>query len=165
MLTINKLKYKKGNYMNINLNNLEETREFGEKLAKLLKAGDVICLNGDLGAGKTTLSKSIGQSLGVKEYITSPTFTLINEYEGRIPLYHFDVYRLNSYEELEDLGAEEYFYGNGVCLIEWAENIIDDLPQERLEVWITRGDLDSQRKVILKPFGHRYKTLVEELNI
>lgn len=149
--------------MKIYLNSIEDTIEFGEKLGKLLKSGDIICLNGDLGAGKTTLSKSIGQGLGVKEYITSPTFTLINEYEGRIPLYHFDVYRLNNYEELEELGAEDYFYGNGVCLIEWAQKIYDDLPENRFEIWISRGEFDDDRYIELKAFGDRYKTLTEEL--
>lgn len=146
------------------LNNIEDTIKFGEKLGKLLKAGDIICLNGDLGAGKTTLSKSIGQGLDIEEYITSPTFTLINEYQGRLPLYHFDVYRLNSYEELEDLGVEDYFYGNGVCLIEWAEKIAEDLPEERLEIWISRGDFDDERNIEVKAFGSRYKTLIEELS-
>lgn len=150
--------------MKININSLQDTIKFGEKLGKLLKESDVICLNGDLGAGKTTLSKSIGKGLGVLEYITSPTFALINEYQGRLPLYHFDVYRLNTYEELEDLGVEDYFYGKGVSLIEWAEKIYKVLPDERLEIWILRGDLDNERIIELKVFGDRYKTLIEELS-
>jgi tRNA threonylcarbamoyladenosine biosynthesis protein TsaE len=148
--------------MKINLNSIEDTIKFGEKLGSLLKMGDIICLNGDLGAGKTTLSKSIGAGLGVKEYITSPTFTLINEYEGRLPLYHFDVYRLNSYEELEDLGVEDYFYGDGVCLVEWAEKISEDLPELRLEIYLARGDSDDKRVLKMKAFGNRYKTLTKE---
>ena len=107
--------------MEIRLNNFEETEEFGIKLGKSLKSGDIVCLNGDLGAGKTTLTKSIGLGLDVKEYITSPTFTLINQYRGRLPVYHFDVYRLENVDELYDLGFDEYFYGNGVCIVEWAE--------------------------------------------
>lgn len=149
--------------MKINLKSINDTNEFGEKLAILLKAGDIICLNGDLGVGKTTLSKSIGQGLGVIEYITSPTFTLINEYEGRLPLYHFDVYRLNSYEELEDLGLEEYFYANGVCLIEWADKIGPDLPENRLELWISKRGSEYEREIELKAYGERYKSLIEEL--
>ena len=149
--------------MKINLNSVQDTIKFGEKLGKLLIAGDIIFLNGDLGAGKTTLSKSIGEGLGVQEYITSPTFTLINEYEGRLPLYHFDLYRLDSYEELEELGVEDYFYGNGVCLIEWAEKFSEDLPENRLEVWINRGKTDDERYIKLKSFGERYKKLIEEL--
>ena len=149
--------------MKINLNSVQDTIKFGEKLGKLLIAGDIIFLNGDLGAGKTTLSKSIGEGLGVQEYITSPTFTLINEYEGRLPLYHFDLYRLDSYEELEELGVEDYFYGNGVCLIEWAEKFSEDLPENRLEVWINRGKTDDERYIKLKAFGDRYKKFIEEL--
>ena len=149
--------------MKINLNSVQDTIKFGEKLGKLLISGDIIFLNGDLGAGKTTLSKSIGEGLGVQEYITSPTFTLINEYEGRLPLYHFDLYRLDSYEELEELGVEDYFYGNGVCLIEWAEKFSEDLPENRLEVWINRGKTDDERYIKLKAFGYRYKKLIEEL--
>ncbi len=149
--------------MKVSLNNVQDTNKFGEKLSKLLIAGDIIFLNGELGAGKTTLSKSIGEGLGVKEYITSPTFTLINEYEGRLPLYHLDVYRLNSYEELEELGVEDYFYGNGVCLIEWAEKFSEDLPEYRLEVWISKGKTDDERYIKLRAFGDRYKKLIEEL--
>lgn len=149
--------------MKINLNSVQDTIKFGEKFGKLLISGDIIFLNGDLGAGKTTLSKSIGEGLGVQEYITSPTFTLINEYEGRLPLYHFDLYRLDSYEELEELGVEDYFYGNGVCLIEWAEKFSEDLPENRLEVWINRGKTDDERYIKLKAFGDRYKKLIEEL--
>ena len=149
--------------MKINLNSVQDTIKFGEKFGKLLISGDIIFLNGDLGAGKTTLSKSIGEGLGVQEYITSPTFTLINEYEGRLPLYHFDLYRLDSYEELEELGVEDYFYGNGVCLIEWAEKFSEDLPENRLEVWINRGKTDDERYIKLKEFGDRYKKLIEEL--
>ncbi len=107
--------------MKIKLSNLEETEKFGIMLGKLLNSGDILCLNGDLGAGKTTMTKSIGLGLGVEEYITSPTFALINQYRGRVPVYHFDVYRLENVEELYDLGFDEYFYGNGVCIIEWAE--------------------------------------------
>jgi tRNA threonylcarbamoyladenosine biosynthesis protein TsaE len=123
----------------------------------------VICLNGDLGAGKTTLSKSVGLGLEVEDYITSPTFTIINEYEGRLPLYHFDVYRLNDGEELYDLGVDDYFYGEGVCLIEWAENIRDYLPEDRLELWIYRSDNPDDRVVQLKAFGDRSEFLAKEL--
>jgi len=151
--------------MNIILNSLDETKEFGKRLGGYLKEGDIVCLNGDLGAGKTTLSKAIGEGLGVDDYITSPTFTLINEYEGRIPLYHFDIYRLNSYEDLEDLGVEDYFYGSGACLIEWAEKIEEDLPSQRLELYILRGDHEEQRKILIKAFGPRYEELIKELNI
>jgi len=149
--------------MIITINRLEDTIEFGEKLGTLLEAGDVICLNGDLGAGKTTLSKAIGKGLLVLDYITSPTFTLINEYDGRLKLYHFDVYRLNNEEELFDLGVDDYFFGKGVSLIEWAENIQDFLPKERLELWIDRTDGEDKRIIHAKAYGSRYDKLLEEL--
>ncbi|MCR3956287.1 MAG: tRNA (adenosine(37)-N6)-threonylcarbamoyltransferase complex ATPase subunit type 1 TsaE [Gudongella sp.] len=149
--------------MRIELKGIEETDRFGKRLGELVQPGDVICLNGDLGAGKTTLSKSVGKGLGVDEYITSPTFTIINEYEGRIPLYHFDVYRLNHGEDLYDLGVEDYFYGDGVCLIEWAQNIQDYLPDDRLELWIYRTDNPNDRIVELKSFGDRSEFLAKEL--
>lgn len=141
-----------------------ETRALGEKLAPLLKPGDVICLNGDLGAGKTAFSQGVARGLGVTDPVTSPTFTLINEYQGRLPLYHFDVYRLGGPEEMEDLGYEEYFYGRGVCLIEWAQLVEDVLPEDRLDITLTRGaDLADTRVVELVPAGERYRQLVEEL--
>lgn len=149
--------------MIIRVDGIDETNKFGEKLGSLLQKGDIICLNGDLGAGKTTLSKAIGKGLLVEDYITSPTFTLINEYKGRLPLYHFDVYRLENGEELFDLGMEDYFYGDGVCLIEWAENIQDELPRDRLELWIFRGEADNKRVIEIKAFGNRYDSLVGEL--
>lgn len=149
--------------MKIELKGIEDTDRFGRRLGQLAQPGDVICLNGDLGAGKTTLSKSVGLGLEVEDYITSPTFTIINEYEGRLPLYHFDVYRLNDGEELYDLGVDDYFYGEGVCLIEWAENIRDYLPEDRLEIWIYRSDNPDDRVVQLKAFGDRSEFLAKEL--
>lgn len=141
-----------------------ETREVGEKIAQLLKPGDVICLNGDLGAGKTALTQGVARGLGVKEPVTSPTFTLINEYQGRLPLYHFDVYRLGGPEEMADLGYEEYFYGQGVCLIEWAQLVEDVLPEERLDITITRTEDElDMRLMAFTPLGERYRQLVEEL--
>lgn len=150
--------------MIIRINGIDETEKFGKSIGALLEAGDVICLNGDLGAGKTTISKAIGVGLEVEDYITSPTFTIINEYKGRLPLYHFDVYRLESGEELFDLGVDDYFYGKGVCLVEWAENIQESLPKERLEIWIFRTEEDKKRILEIKAFGNRYIKLLEELN-
>ena len=149
--------------LKIELNGLEETKRFGIKIGKLLKPGDILCLNGDLGAGKTTLTKSIGLGLGVDDYITSPTFSLINEYEGRVPLYHFDVYRLENVEDLYDLGFDEYFYGHGVSIIEWADKIEALLPKERIVLDIEKcTDIDS-RIVSLKGWGNRYLEVVKEL--
>ena len=113
----------------------EDTKRFGQLLAKNLKPGDVVALIGDLGTGKTALTKAVATGLGVTEMITSPTFTIINEYEGRLPLYHFDVYRISCEEEMEDTGYEDYFYGEGVCLVEWAELVKDLIPADA--IWIT----------------------------
>ena len=97
----------------------EETKQFGFELGKNAKSGDIYCLDGDLGVGKTIFTQGFAKGLGVEdEYITSPTFTIINEYEGRLKLYHFDVYRIGSLEEMDDTGYEDYFFGDGVCLVE-----------------------------------------------
>lgn len=151
--------------MEIKLNNLEETEKFGIKLGKLLKRGDILCLNGDLGAGKTTLTKSIGLGLGVDEYITSPTFALINQYSGRIPVYHFDVYRLENAHELYDLGFDDYFYGNGVCIIEWADKIERMIPKERTVIDIEKGNNVDGRILKISGNGDRFYELAKELNI
>jgi len=150
-------------FLKVVLSNLEETEEFGIKLGKILKKGDIVCLIGDLGAGKTTLTKSIGLGLGVKEYITSPTFTLINQYKGRIPVYHFDVYRLENADELYDLGFDEYFYGDGVCIIEWADKIEKLLPKERIVLDIKMGKDINERVIDITAYGDRYKDLIKEL--
>ncbi|MCL6638486.1 MAG: tRNA (adenosine(37)-N6)-threonylcarbamoyltransferase complex ATPase subunit type 1 TsaE [Firmicutes bacterium] len=142
----------------------EETARLGEALAPFLEPGDLVCLNGDLGAGKTAFARGVARGLGVKGHVTSPTFTLINEYQGRLPLYHMDVYRLEDAGEMEDLGYEEYFYGDGVTLIEWAEKVTDVLPEERLEIYLGGGAGGSDfREIALVPFGERYRRLVEEL--
>lgn len=148
--------------MIIEINNLEELEKLGIKLGSLLEKKDVICLNGDLGAGKTTFTQAIGKGLGVIEYITSPTFTIINEYEGRLSLYHFDIYRLCDEEELDLLGAQDYFYSEGVCVIEWANNAENILPKERLDIWIKIVD-ENRRQFKFIPHGDRYVKLVEEL--
>lgn len=148
--------------MEIILNGINETEEFGIRLGRLLEAGDILCLNGDLGAGKTTLTKSIGIGLGVEEYITSPTFALINQYSGRMPVYHFDVYRLENAEELYDLGFDEYFYGNGVCIIEWADKIDRMIPKERITLDIEKGIGEDCRIIKLTGYGDSYDNLVKE---
>ncbi len=132
--------------MKIVIKNEEDTREFGIELAKKLKPGDVIALIGDLGTGKTTLTKSIAEGLGISEMITSPTFTIVQEYtEGRIPLYHFDVYRINELEEMYELGYEEYFFGQGVCVVEWADQIIALLPEDSIMIRIAYGVCEGER--------------------
>lgn len=113
-----------------------ETIAFGQKIGAVLKPNDVIALIGDLGAGKTTLIQGIAEGAGVTDYVTSPTFIIINEYEGRFPFYHVDLYRLGEKLEITDLGIEEYFSRGGVCLIEWAEKLDDLLPpdSEKIEL-------------------------------
>lgn len=152
------------NKLEIKLTNLEETESFGIRLGELLKSGDILCLNGDLGAGKTTMTKSIGLGLGVNEYITSPTFALINQYRGRIPVYHFDVYRLENVDELYDLGFDEYFYGDGVCIIEWAERIERMIPKERIVINIKKGNTENERILHIEGLGKRYEDIIKELN-
>ncbi|MGO1370071.1 tRNA (adenosine(37)-N6)-threonylcarbamoyltransferase complex ATPase subunit type 1 TsaE [Senegalia sp. (in: firmicutes)] len=139
-----------------------ETEKLGEKIGKLLNSGDVICLDGDLGAGKTTLTKSIARGLEVEEYVTSPTFTIVNEYDGRLHVNHFDVYRIADIDEMYDIGYEEYIYSESVSIIEWASNIGEILPDQRIEIYIETIDANS-RKFNIKLIGERYKYLEEEL--
>lgn len=142
----------------------EETFGVGERLAPFLRAGDMLCLNGDLGAGKTRFVQGIARGLGVNDTVTSPTFTLINVYQGRLPLCHMDVYRLNDLLEMEDLGYEEYFYGEGVVVVEWADKVRELLPEERLDIYINRlPEGENLREIIMEPTGERYRCLVEEL--
>ena len=110
----------------------EQTIEFGKKIGSKLKKGDILAMQGTLAAGKTTITKGIALALGVEDTITSPTFCLISEYEGKIPLYHMDVYRLNGTDDFINLGAEELIYGNGVSIIEWSEKIMDSLPKKTI---------------------------------
>ncbi|MBR1737138.1 MAG: tRNA (adenosine(37)-N6)-threonylcarbamoyltransferase complex ATPase subunit type 1 TsaE [Firmicutes bacterium] len=113
----------------------EETEKIGFDTGKNAKKGDIYCLSGDLGVGKTVFTKGFAKGLGIEEHITSPTFTIVNEYEnGGNKFYHFDVYRINDIEEMYDIGYEEYFYGEGICLIEWAEMIEELIPENA--VWI-----------------------------
>lgn len=142
-----------------------ETMKLGKTLSILLQPGDVITLNGDLGAGKTCLATGVARGLDISERVTSPTFTLINEYnDGRLTLYHLDVYRLGTPEELEDLGYEEYFYDSGVTMIEWAQRVEDYLPVARLDINIEKNPNDEDaREIKLIPHGKRYKDLVGEL--
>lgn len=117
----------------------QQTMKIAYDLAKKAKIQDVYCLTGDLGAGKTAFTKGFAEGLDIKEHITSPTFTIVNEYKDTlIPFYHFDVYRLSSPEEIFDLGFEDYFYGDGICLIEWADIIKEFLPDNAVWISITK---------------------------
>lgn len=110
----------------------EETIELGRKIGSLLKKGDIIAMQGTLAAGKTTITKGIAEALGVKDNITSPTFCLISEYEGKMPLYHMDVYRLDGAEDFAGLGTEDMLYGEGVSIIEWSEKVMSELPKKTI---------------------------------
>lgn len=143
-------------------NNTKETEKFGLALGSKLKGSDVICLNGDLGAGKTTLTKSIGKGMGIDDYITSPTFNIINEYYSDLNLYHFDTYRLENVDDVEYLGFDEYFYSDGVCIIEWADRIKEFLPDQYLELNIKKID-DDKREIELVAFGDRPAEILEEI--
>ncbi len=119
-------------------NSRQETIKLGERLAKRLKAGQLVALIGELGSGKTTFVKGIAKGLGVKDYryVNSPSFVIIKEYQGSTPLYHFDVFRLDSADDLASVGYEEYFYGDGICVVEWADKIKKLLPKKYLEIKI-----------------------------
>ncbi|HZH61462.1 MAG TPA: tRNA (adenosine(37)-N6)-threonylcarbamoyltransferase complex ATPase subunit type 1 TsaE, partial [Metabacillus sp.] len=129
----------------------EDTTTIAINLSKKLKKRDVITLEGDLGAGKTTFTKGLAKGLGISRNVNSPTFTIIKEYkDGRLPLYHMDVYRVENADE--DLGFDEYFHGNGITVVEWAHLIEDQLPDERLDIKILYVN-DTTRKIIMTPKG------------
>jgi len=143
----------------------EQTRRVGARLGELLQSGDLVCLEGELGTGKTCLTQGIGRGLGIKEPIVSPSFTLINEYHPPSPspaFYHIDLYRLvDPVAEARALGLEEYLFGDGICVIEWAERIKELLPPERL--WITLRHIDrTKRGILIKASGKRYLALLRE---
>ncbi len=128
------------------IKNEEDTRRLGKKLADDAKPGSVICLVGDLGTGKTTLTKAIAEGLGISEEVTSPTFNIVNIYRsGRLPLYHFDVYRLSGYEEFLATGSDDYFDGDGLCVIEWADLIEEAIPDGAMVIDIAYGETPDER--------------------
>lgn len=129
-------------------NGEEETESLGKRLGQIIKPGTVIAYTGDLGAGKTAFTRGLAEGLGVTQRVTSPTFTIVNEYEGgRMPLFHFDMYRLGSSDELFDIGWEDYLARGGVCAVEWSENVDDALDEDTIRVDIRRGENDSQRLI------------------
>ena len=133
----------------------KETRALGEELGRQAVPGSLYTLTGDLGTGKTVFTQGFARGLGITEHVNSPTFTIVQEYDGgRLPFYHFDVYRIGDLEEMDEIGYEDYFYGDGVCLIEWAELIGELLPEQRIAVRIEK-DLE-------KGFDYR-KITVEEI--
>lgn len=144
--------------MKIVAKTVKDTVNTGFMLGKILRIGDVVCLTGDLGTGKTALTGGIAKAIGIDGYITSPTFTIINEYEGKIPLYHFDVYRIAESEEMFEIGFEEYISGNGIVVIEWAELIQEILPQEYIYINIKKDYKagENLRIINIEFFGQRY---------
>lgn len=135
-------------------NSAEETIELGEKIGSLLQKGDIIALQGTLAAGKTTITKGIARALGVKDEITSPTFCLISEYEGKLPLYHMDVYRLEGGDDFINLGVEDLIYGNGVSLIEWSEKIMSELPKKTIILRLEAKEGTTERTITLENWNH-----------
>ena len=131
----------------------QETYQAGRQLGLFAKPGEIYCLNGDLGVGKTVFTKGFAEGIGIQEPVNSPTFTIIQQYEeGRLPLYHFDVYRISDIDEMEEIGYEDYFFGDGVCLIEWANLIEEIIPD--YAVWITiEKDLE---------YGFEYRRITVE---
>ena len=133
----------------------KDTYELGEKIGQMAKPGMVISLTGDLGVGKTVFTQGLAKGLGIEEPVNSPTFTIVQVYEeGRLPLYHYDVYRIGDIEEMDEIGYEDYFYGEGVCLIEWADLIREILPEQMCRVTIEK-DLEKgfdYRKITLEGF-------------
>lgn len=145
------------------LKSVEETIELGKKIGSLVRSGDIICIDGDLGSGKTHLTKGLANGLDIKEYITSPTFTIVNEYEGRLKLYHFDVYRVNDPDEIENIGFDEYIFGDGVSIIEWANLIEELIPDEHVQINISKAPEkgENYRIINIQYFGDRYQYLKE----
>jgi tRNA threonylcarbamoyladenosine biosynthesis protein TsaE len=142
----------------------EQTQRLGFCLGKLAQASDVFLLTGNLGSGKTCLTQGIAWGLDVKEYAFSPSFVIVREYHGRLPLYHIDFYRLDRVEEIVDLGLDEYLYGKGVCVVEWAEKGIAVLPKEHFLINLSYVS-DIERTISLKPKGHRYTQLLKDINL
>ena len=148
--------------MMIKVHSEREMEELGERVGRLLRPGDVVVLTGELGSGKTVFCRGLGRGLGVEATITSPSFTLINEYQGRIPFYHLDVYRLDGPADLEELGYEEYFFGDGATAVEWGDKVRVLLPEEYLEVRLeVLGE--GLRSLEFIPHGPRFAQVVEEV--
>jgi len=139
-----------------------QTRQIGQMIGDLSRSGDIILLNGPLGAGKTCLAQGIAESLGVQEATASPSYVLMREFSGRIPLYHMDLYRLE-FNEISDLGLDDYFYGQGLCVIEWAEKGRAIMPEQHLQLTLFYSS-DTTRLVKITPFGERYTLMAKHIS-
>ena len=147
----------------LTLTNRDATIALGKKIGQQLVAGDVLVLDGDLGAGKTTFTKGLAAGLEIPDIIKSPTFTIIHEYQdGRLPLYHMDAYRLEN-GGAEELGLEEYFDGDGVSVVEWAEFVEDELPADFLAIHFKRTDDDNTRILEFEPYGQHFDQIVKSM--
>jgi len=142
--------------------NAEETQQLGRHVGELARPGDVLLLTGELGAGKTCLTQGIAWGIGIEEYALSPTFVIMRQMRGRLALYHMDLYRLDLIEETQDLGLDDYFYGDGVCVVEWADKAMSLMPSEHLLIEIEYLS-DAERQFRLKPSGRRHEELVAGL--
>jgi tRNA threonylcarbamoyladenosine biosynthesis protein TsaE len=150
--------------LKLNSQSPEQTQLLGSYLGELAQKADVFLLVGELGTGKTCLVQGIAHGLAIKEYAFSPTFVILREYHGRLPLYHIDFYRLDHVEEIADLGLEEYFYGDGVCVVEWAEKGLQVVPRDNLLITLHYiPAYHTGRSICLKPQGKRYYELMEQL--
>lgn len=142
----------------------QDTIQFGVRLARHLQAGDIVVLSGDLGSGKTKLTQGILTYFGLENEISSPTFTIVNEYTAKdTNIYHFDVYRLSSPDEFYAIGGEQYFE-NGICIVEWGELIQDILPKEYIQISFSRNlEEETARTLCIHPFGEKYDTMIKEI--
>jgi tRNA threonylcarbamoyladenosine biosynthesis protein TsaE len=150
--------------MEFEVYSVDETTQLGIKLGRLLKTGDIVCLTGDLGTGKTHITKGIAKGLGITDNITSPTFTIVNEYEGtKLKLNHFDVYRVSDPDEIYAIGFDDYIFSDAVSIIEWANYIEEILPEDLLHIKIEKDLSKSEdyRKITLTPYGDRYDYIKE----
>lgn len=145
------------------IDNVDETINLGVEIGKRAQSGDIICLIGDLGTGKTHITKGIATGLGIQDHITSPTFNIVNEYNGRHKLYHFDVYRVNDPDEIEAIGFDEYIFGDGVTIIEWANYIEELIPKEHIKITIEKlpDKGENFRKIDIQFNGSRYDYVKE----
>ena len=143
----------------------KETQELGFRIGKLLKESNIVALIGDLGTGKTCLTQGIARGVGIdaNQVVNSPSYILINEYTGPCPIYHIDLYRIRDSVELEDLGLEEYIYGCGICVIEWADRLLESLPESYLKILLSHEEAENTRTIKIISVGPEYTKLVKEL--